>query len=140
MDAEGRLTSLPLLAEGYVPDTDRLPAFVLSLGRDVDWESEKPCFHTLADALAEFYSLKPPCRLLPEPASGEGRPPGDDREGAESAVPAREDGAQEMSDKIKHVLLPAMRRELLPPRERATDGTVLQVACLERLYRIFERC
>ncbi|GLC43233.1 DNA mismatch repair protein [Pleodorina starrii] len=42
--------------------------------------------------------------------------------------------------KIKNVILPAMRGCLKPPRARATDGSCVQVAALERLYRIFERC
>ena len=38
------------------------------------------------------------------------------------------------------VVLPAMRQHLKVPFERATDGTVVQVAALEQLYRVFERC
>lgn len=44
-----RLASLPMLLEGYVPDLDYLPELILRLGRDVDWESEKGCFQTLAE-------------------------------------------------------------------------------------------
>ncbi|EFJ45006.1 hypothetical protein VOLCADRAFT_94705 [Volvox carteri f. nagariensis] len=42
--------------------------------------------------------------------------------------------------KIKHAILPALRGCLKPPRGRATDGSCVQIAALERLYRIFERC
>jgi hypothetical protein len=41
---------------------------------------------------------------------------------------------------IEHVIFPALRCNFLPPRTFATDGTVIQVACLEKLYKIFERC
>ena len=40
----------------------------------------------------------------------------------------------------RHVLFPAIARKLVPTRASARDGTVLQVACLEQLYRVFERC
>ena len=38
------------------------------------------------------------------------------------------------------MLFTAVSRRLLPTRASASDGTVLQVACLEQLYRVFERC
>ncbi|CBN80029.1 MutL protein homolog 1 [Ectocarpus siliculosus] len=41
---------------------------------------------------------------------------------------------------VQNVLYPAFRWALLPPQAFAADGTVLQLACLERLYKVFERC
>ncbi|CAM9906549.1 unnamed protein product [Discosporangium mesarthrocarpum] len=41
---------------------------------------------------------------------------------------------------VQHTLLPSLRWALIPPKAFATDGTVVQVACLERLYKVFERC
>jgi DNA mismatch repair protein MLH1 len=41
---------------------------------------------------------------------------------------------------IQHVLFPSMRLFLKPPKSMATDGTFVQVASLEKLYKIFERC
>ena len=38
------------------------------------------------------------------------------------------------------VFLPAARQHLRPPMERATDGSVIQLASLEQLYKVFERC
>ncbi len=46
--------------QGYTPDANRLPAFLLHMARDVEWDDEKPCFRTLAATLAEFYSLQEP--------------------------------------------------------------------------------
>ena len=36
--------------------------------------------------------------------------------------------------------MPALRQHLRPPLEFAENNTVLQVASLEQLYRVFERC
>lgn len=41
---------------------------------------------------------------------------------------------------IQHVLFPAMKLFLKPPMHMANDGTAVQLACLENLYKIFERC
>ena len=41
---------------------------------------------------------------------------------------------------IQHVLLPAMRRSYEPPSAHASNGAVVQAACTEMLYKIFERC
>ena len=46
--AQGRLAALPQLLPGYQPDASRLPDLVLALARDVEWTSEKACFHSLA--------------------------------------------------------------------------------------------
>ncbi len=48
IDGQGRLKSLPQLIEGYPPDMNYLPRFVLNLAREVDWESEQQCFHGVA--------------------------------------------------------------------------------------------
>ncbi|KAA6425958.1 MAG: DNA mismatch repair Mlh1-like [Trebouxia sp. A1-2] len=42
--------------------------------------------------------------------------------------------------KIQHVIFPAMRMFLKPGRHRATDGSVVELTRLEKLYKIFERC
>lgn len=41
---------------------------------------------------------------------------------------------------IQHILFPSMRLFFNPPSSMATNGTFVQVASLEKLYKIFERC
>ncbi|XP_044464163.1 DNA mismatch repair protein MLH1 isoform X2 [Mangifera indica] len=160
IDTHGNLSRLPVILDQYTPDMDRVPEFVLCLGNDVDWEEEKNCFQSIAAALGNFYALHPP--LMPNP-SGEGlvyykkekaftnpedgepsKNTGDDVEmevdidhelfsEAEAAWAQREWS-------IQHVLFPAMRLFLKPPTSMATNGTFVQVATLEKLYKIFERC
>ena len=48
VDDRGCLSVLPQLIDDYCPDLDHLPAFVLSMAQDVDWEDEQSCFHDLA--------------------------------------------------------------------------------------------
>lgn len=38
------------------------------------------------------------------------------------------------------MLLPAMRKTYEPPNAHASNGAVVQAACTEMLYKIFERC
>ena len=147
------LVGLPVLLEGHTPDVTRVPEFILSLAHEVDWKEDKACFKTVAAALAEFYG------------GGGG---GDDDDGngdgdenaavddannarandAELVDAAREmerekmDGVEETDDTRawRLVLFPGMMRHLRPSAALATGGGILQVACLEQLYRVFERC
>ena len=41
---------------------------------------------------------------------------------------------------VQHVLFPALRQGLVPPKRLSKDGTLLQVANLPDLYKVFERC
>ena len=52
------------------------------------------------------------------------------------------DGVEETDDTRawRLVLFPGMMRHLRPSAALATGGGILQVACLEQLYRVFERC
>lgn len=54
---DGQLLALPMLIKDYIPNMDKLPLFLLRLGTEVDWESEKDCFRTLSRELALFYSV-----------------------------------------------------------------------------------
>lgn len=40
----------------------------------------------------------------------------------------------------EHVIMPALRSGLVPPSRFAEDGTLLQIANLTELYKVFERC
>ncbi|KAK4838439.1 hypothetical protein QYF36_013745 [Acer negundo] len=161
IDTHGNLSRLPVILDQYSPDMDRLPEFVLCLGNDVEWEDEKKCFQVIAAAIGNFYSMHPP--LLPNP-SGEGlqyykkrKPLSNPEDGEKSSYDAGDD--VEMEDvverkllseaenawaqrewSIQHVLFPSMRLFLKPPTSLSANGTFVQVASLEKLYRIFERC
>ncbi|CAK7344777.1 unnamed protein product [Dovyalis caffra] len=151
IDSHGNLSRLPVILDQYTPDMDRIPEFV-------DWEDEKNCFQTIAAAVGNFYAMHPP--LLPNP-SGDGlqfyrRKTEKNHNDEENAT---DTGDVEVEDEIEHellseaetawaqrewliqhVLFPSMKLFLKPPTSMAANGTFVQVASLEKLYKIFERC
>ncbi|KAL0927023.1 hypothetical protein M5K25_001175 [Dendrobium thyrsiflorum] len=154
IDEQQNLTRLPVVLDQHTPDMDHVPEFLLSLGNDVVWTSEKECFQTIAAAIGDFYAIQPP--VLPNPSGNgiqfyknskrdagtnaviESKMPDMDIDGellaeAETAWTQRE-------WTIQHVLFPSMRLFLKPPNAMAKNGTFVQVTSLDKLYKIFERC
>jgi DNA mismatch repair protein MLH1 len=95
----------------------------------VDWSSEKNCFLTFAQECASFYSIQHDPFLL-DCATAQ-KVPSDD-----SSL-YKDSSWQWVSE---HVILPAMRSKLTPPYSLAQDGSVIQIADLHELYKVFERC
>jgi DNA mismatch repair protein MLH1 len=113
----GHLQSLPLMIHNYIPDLTYLPSFLYRLGNNVNWEEEQPCFHDICRELATFYSIHRSYSNQLEPSSWTTH-----------------------QHLIQHILFPAFRSYLLPSTRHAADGTVVQIACLPDLYKVFERC
>ncbi|KAN0085797.1 hypothetical protein V8E55_006931 [Tylopilus felleus] len=118
--SDGEIESLPHLMKEYTPDLNKLPVFLMRLGPQVEWQSEKECFFTLMREIAYFYS--------PSPSH------------FTSSIP---DGAHTQAKaatwQTEHVLFQAMRKFLVAPRS-LLENDVVQVANLPDLYRVFERC
>lgn len=152
VDPQANLSRLPVILDQHTPDMDRAPEFLLCLGNDVTWNDEKICFQTIAAALGNFYAMHPP--LLPNPSGEEGSEfykrhtfaQGKDNlsrgnEGVDQELLLEAENAWAQREwSIQHVLFPAMRLFFKPPTSMATDGTFVQVASLEKLYKVFERC
>ena len=109
------LHSLPLIVDNITPQAVLLPMFLLRLGTEVEWETEKECFQTLACEFAEFYAPL-------------------------SATDSKQDEDKDVAWIVQHVLFPAFRSMLQPSQRIASDGSVLEIASLENLYKVFERC
>lgn len=147
---EGRLAALPEVIDGLAWRPSRLPKLVLSLARDVDFSSgESRFFESVAEALAASVSL--PGWSEEEEEDEEEEEEGDAEEGKEERCGTKEqqEGESSFLDRpptrtlercVAHVLLPAMRVHLRPPRARASDGSVVELTRLQSLYKIFERC
>ncbi|KAG8981345.1 DNA mismatch repair protein, partial [Tulasnella sp. 427] len=116
--------ALPCLLKEYTPNLDRLPQFLMRLGPEIDWMDEKGCFETLLREIAYFHRPGPLESFIDvEPSEG-GRSEADEKAA---------------KWEVEHVLFPAMRKYLSPPKS-LLEGDVVQVANLPDLYRIFERC
>lgn len=165
-----RLVRLPRLVNGHTPQLPLLPDLIFSLAFEVDWAAEKACFHSLAQALGAFYARLPPVpRELTETEADEMRreiatdaaavaageapssaarviagPGGTSLWRGElvTARPLEDHRADPASAfwQAAHVILPACRAALTPPAKLARSHHVVQLACTEQLYKIFERC
>lgn len=122
IDQEGNLTGLPLLLDKYTPVMEGLPMFILRLATEVNWDNEKECFRDFSKECSMFYSIRKRYILEAEPG---------------------EDQDAEVNTwrwKVEHIIFKAFRTLLSPPKTFSEDGTVLQIANLPDLYKVFERC
>jgi DNA mismatch repair protein MutL len=143
-DGEGDvlLMTIPEILPAYRPQPQHLGMFLLRLATDTPWEQEKECFQGVAAQLADFYS-----RLCPDADTDTYTDAGDGTRGADGGDKSAADDAssmqgpsKELQNTVARLVLPAMRACLAVPAACATDGTVVQAAALEQLYKIFERC
>uniref|UniRef100_A0A671LI77 DNA mismatch repair protein MLH1 n=1 Tax=Sinocyclocheilus anshuiensis TaxID=1608454 RepID=A0A671LI77_9TELE len=114
IDGEGNLTGLPMLLDNYTPAMEGLPMFILRLATEVNWDREKECFHDFGIECSHFYSIRKQYTLEPDFLMCELF--------------------------VEHVLFKALRTLFSPPKHFSEDGSVLQIASLPELYKVFERC
>ncbi|XP_050081167.1 DNA mismatch repair protein Mlh1 [Anopheles maculipalpis] len=108
---DGYLESLPKLLDNYIPSIVFLPMYIVRLATEVEWDEEIEFFRTFSRETANFFS-----RLaLTKPDA-------------------------EYRWELEHVIYPAVRNQLIPPKEFTTNGCLLQLTSLPELYRVFERC
>jgi DNA mismatch repair protein MLH1 len=130
---DGEVLGLPLLIKGYMPPVSKLPNFLLRLGPFVNWESEKPCFHSFLRELASFYV---PEALAPAPVTDPTLQDGEQMAVDEnSEIAARR---RHVERALENVLFPAFKSRLVATKGLLTGVT--EIANLKGLYRVFERC
>ena len=124
-DIEGslHLTGIPLLLEDYCPWFGGLPNYLCMLATEVNWSDETECFNSFARVTASFYSVK-------------------EVKGREARFDMGQHGGVtgDWRHIVEHIVFPAIKRRLLPPKECLSDKTLVQVANLPDLYKVFERC
>uniref|UniRef100_A0AAY4E1M2 DNA mismatch repair protein MLH1 n=1 Tax=Denticeps clupeoides TaxID=299321 RepID=A0AAY4E1M2_9TELE len=127
IDEDGNLTGLPLLLDNYLPAMEGLPLFILRLATEVNWDSEKECFHDFSFECSKFFSVRKLYTL-------------DTDLGAEPQVEETVRGRTSWHWHVEHVLFKGFRTLFSPPKHFSEDGSVLQIASLPELYKVFERC
>uniref|UniRef100_A0A8D0HJK5 DNA mismatch repair protein MLH1 n=1 Tax=Sphenodon punctatus TaxID=8508 RepID=A0A8D0HJK5_SPHPU len=127
IDEEGCLTGLPLLIDNYIPPLEGLPMFILRLATEVNWDEERECFKSLSKECALLYSIRKQYIMEESNLTNQQN---------------EELGSCATSWKwaVEHVLFKAFRGHFLPPKVFTEDGTILQLANLPDLYKVFERC
>ena len=141
------LVGLPVLLQGHSPPPHALPLFLLRLATEVDWEQERPCFHDVCTELGNYYT-EIPFDLDPGPSKvdDEASSDGDKSQSqTETDAEPEADKAMQLIDEaakhfVKHTLYPAISFLLVPPKDLASNGTVVKLALLSSLYKVFERC
>ncbi|XP_011646226.1 DNA mismatch repair protein Mlh1 [Pogonomyrmex barbatus] len=111
MDKVGNLRSLPVLLDKYFPYEAEIPLYIMRLATEVEWRKEQLCFQNICRETAKFYSYINPKHQT-----------------------------HDWKYITEHVLYPAIKESLLPPKHFAHDSTILQIASLPDLYKVFERC
>ncbi|ELV14290.1 DNA mismatch repair protein Mlh1 [Tupaia chinensis] len=127
IDEEGNLTGLPLLIDNYVPPLEGLPIFILRLATEVNWDEEKECFESLSKECAMFYSVRK--QYISEESTLSAQ---------QNEVPGSAPNSWKWA--VEHIVYKAFRSHLLPPKQFTEDGSILQLANLPDLYKVFERC
>lgn len=129
IDKDGNLCALPFLLENYIPNLEGLPMYVLRLASEVEWDSERECFETFCRETAAFYAF----------LDGTSNP-SHSKQDTENENDNH--GSEKTSWKwtVEHVLYPALKTHLQPPKYFSEDTTILQIANLPDLYKVFERC
>ncbi|XP_070566210.1 DNA mismatch repair protein Mlh1-like [Ptychodera flava] len=138
IDEDGQLCTLPLLLDNYIPPLEGLPLFILRLATEVDWDKEKLCFETFCRECSQFYTIKK--ELLP---NGDSDTSNTQSEDSDKLSPSSSPVSSHQSDwkwTVEHVLYPAFKAVLYPPSHFAEDASILQIANLPDLYKVFERC
>ncbi|CAL1275114.1 unnamed protein product [Larinioides sclopetarius] len=123
IDEDGNLLTLPLLLDNYDPPLINLPSLILRIASDVEWSSEKECFESFCREMAAFYAV-------PEKYF---------RQGNYSNVEDT-NGKTTLNWTIEHVIYAAIKKNLKPPSRFSSDTSILQIANLPDLYKVFERC
>ena len=138
INENGFLCTLPDLIPGYLPNPCSLPMFLLRLGTETDWDEEIPCFRSIATEIGYLFSSLPIDMDISEESSKSIHNHVDD---VIDFQPSKTQIRTSNYELFSNFVLPALRTHLIAPSSCGDDGTtVIKIAALEQLYKVFERC
>eukprot|EP00559_Dactyliosolen_fragilissimus_P008828 CAMPEP_0184857214 /NCGR_PEP_ID=MMETSP0580-20130426/2371_1 /TAXON_ID=1118495 /ORGANISM="Dactyliosolen fragilissimus" /LENGTH=871 /DNA_ID=CAMNT_0027352679 /DNA_START=548 /DNA_END=3163 /DNA_ORIENTATION=+ len=122
------LKSMPILLDGHSPAPHAIPLFLLRLVTEVNWNDELECFQGICTELGNYYA-EIPFTL-------------DDKENTNQDKEDIEDFLVSDKEKkiVQHTIFPALAFLLVLPKKFASNGYVVRLALLSKLYKVFERC
>jgi DNA mismatch repair protein MLH1 len=119
------------------------------------------CFDSIAREIGEFYKTM---EVEAEEGAADKSKENDEEDGEDKGGKAKEKGKESKEDDVgtgvgagagagsedqphrtwkwmvEHRIYPALRGMFQPPRSLSTNATIVQVADLHQLYKVFERC
>lgn len=127
---DNRVISIPLIHQDIVPSSLKLPHFIYRLGTKVDYEDEKLCLQEILHQIALLYV---PDAIPIADSADRGGSDARDTEAAENST------RRQLVDRVlEYVVFPLMKERFLVPNHLASS--IIQIADLPGLYRVFERC
>lgn len=131
LDFSGRcLRMLPMIMKDLEPSKSKLAYFVYRLGTKVDYSSEIECFRGIAKQIALLYV---PDRIN-SVESGDNEQLTDKAEARAEALQERDT----LNAILEHTVFRSLKKRFIATESLAQS--VVQVADLPGLYRVFERC
>lgn len=119
----GDLCTIPEVINGYIPlQNHLLGEFLINLALNADWSSEANSYVSISYEIAKFYSSLPIIKI-------------------ENGSRVSHDQMTEKGREVlESVLLPAIRSYFMPQINWEVKDYLIQIASLDKLYKIFERC
>lgn len=128
IDDKGYLIGLPELLNGYRPLPEELPMFIWNLCL-IPWENEYDCFDGVANQLGIFYSMLSRNSDVNSPREANHKMKSPEGRLSESGLHT-----------LVYSILPAMKQLVVAKEDYEDMGFITQLASLEQLYKVFERC
>eukprot|EP01083_Nonionella_stella_P072621 195861_1 len=157
IDTEKRtIQAIPCLVDGYIPGLLFLPVFLFRLVAEIEWfkagsedgeeeqvndeiDLSKQLFKQISMEIARFYQIRPPQFYLKLDEKK--------RHKFGGYLKTKDDlnNKHNLGWILQHVIFRSMNKKCTkysfhPPKFLCNDGSIVQIACTQQLYKVFERC